>query len=879
MGENTLSVKITADIVDLQSKFAVAKAQVSGLTAEMNKLAKQSAAGILDPAGSARLQQVTGDMLHARGEAAQFAKQLNEAGISVGGFASRAKSETGGVAGAFEAMAGKVNAALAFSGVGLAIEGIRKLTEVISEAATRATEIRTMSEVLGVTTTQYQAMQVAAEEAGVTDEQLFRATEKLTQIMTDARNESGGAIEKLKMLGITNEQIRDTTFGAAEMIAFLSSQLNDGRIGAAEMAALSRELGARGAVAAQAIKELGGNTEEWRKKADAVNGLLPPQIEHLHEIGVEFGMIGRIMENTISKTVLWGADSEKAVAAASAMIPGLGALAEAFDLIKPQKIEMPGGPAGGKVHLTGAENTAADQAAQLAATHEGGAAITKDTLDAIRDQIEATKQGSAERLNLVREFYADSLAFYANDASVDKVKEAHRQLVSEEREHGEELKREAEKNASELIAVTREKASEIMAAEGLSKAAQLAAVADLYGQELLEATLTKDKRIEVERSYNESLAALRHEATAEGEAIARSDAETEIAIAKLQIDAKRAQLGAQVQAEQISARQKLEVMQSLTAQEYALDIQARENELAALANQPAEYERALNQIKELKAKQIIDMAALDDQYQRDVAKQLKEQTTLWKTAVGEIESVEGSLVSDLINRRKSMSQSLLALSGELVTKEIANDIKAFTTKTLLTNSAKALEEGGFLYHLLFQGKAAATTTTSQATQTSATIAGNSARDSAQAAAAAASKAISATTGVAQVTSDAAMAAAGAYAATAAIPFVGPVLAPEAAGVAFSDVMAFAPLASLATGAWNIPQEGLYHLHAGEAVAPETFAEGQRRSGGGFGSGGSSTHNYGDIHMSDTNMKRMLSSRAGQRMVFDGIAAAVRRGAR
>jgi hypothetical protein len=51
MGGNNLSVKITADQTDLVAKFAIAKASVSGFSAELNKLARASAAGIIDAGG------------------------------------------------------------------------------------------------------------------------------------------------------------------------------------------------------------------------------------------------------------------------------------------------------------------------------------------------------------------------------------------------------------------------------------------------------------------------------------------------------------------------------------------------------------------------------------------------------------------------------------------------------------------------------------------------------------------------------------------------------------------------------------------------------------------------------------------------------------
>lgn len=91
---SSLAIAVTADIADLQAKFAVAQATVRSLNSEMVALARQTAKGMIDPAGAARLKEVSGELLNARAQAEGFAGQAAQAGVTLQGV-SRAASESG----------------------------------------------------------------------------------------------------------------------------------------------------------------------------------------------------------------------------------------------------------------------------------------------------------------------------------------------------------------------------------------------------------------------------------------------------------------------------------------------------------------------------------------------------------------------------------------------------------------------------------------------------------------------------------------------------------------------------------------------------------------------------------------------------------------
>jgi hypothetical protein len=95
-----------------------------------------------------------------------------------------------------------------------------------------------------------------------------------------------------------------------------------------------------------------------------------------------------------------------------------------------------------------------------------------------------------------------------------------------------------------------------------------------------------------------------------------------------------------------------------------------------------------------------------------------------------------------------------------------------------------------------------------------------------------------TSGVAQVMSNAAVAGSAAFASIAAIPIVGPMMAPGAAAAAYAATSAFAPLASARNG-YDIPAgvNPLTQLHEKEMVLPAAQADAVRNMAEGNGGGG------------------------------------------
>ena len=201
----------------------------------------------------------------------------------------------------------------------------------------------------------------------------------------------------------------------------------------------------------------------------------------------------------------------------------------------------------------------------------------------------------------------------------------------------------------------------------------------------------------------------------------------------------------------------------------------------------------------------------------------------WRGMLHEIDSAEDVFVRDILMRRQSLSWSLTDMAARLVEQEIANDLKYFTNYAILSalgvNTDRLASQEGLLAHLLMESS-----------KTSATTAGVAARSTAEAEGAGASLIAQLGNAVKSIAIDAGQTFAGIFA------FLSPMMGPAAVGPAAAgaaEVYAAAgSIAAFDVGAWQIPQDMLGVLHAGETVVPESFATGLRAAVGGSGDGAS-----------------------------------------
>ena len=127
-----------------------------------------------------------------------------------------------------------------------------------------------------------------------------------------------------------------------------------------------------------------------------------------------------------------------------------------------------------------------------------------------------------------------------------------------------------------------------------------------------------------------------------------------------------------------------------------------------------------------------------------------------------------------------------------------------------------------------------------------------------------------TAGLSTISAHAGEAASGAYAATAAIPYVGPALAPAAAATAFMGAMSYSAALS-AAGGYDIPSgiAPVTQLHQREMVLPASLADGLRDiiAGGATGGRGMTVH----IHALDQHsVRKFMDNPENQRAMYGAV---------
>jgi len=288
---------------------------------------------------------------------------------------------------------------------------------------------------------------------------------------------------------------------------------------------------------------------------------------------------------------------------------------------------------------------------------------------------------------------------------------------------------------------------------------------------------------------------------------------------------------------------------------YELKKNALMAELALDNLKPEEKLKINNELKQIEAEYLGQDETAQAQYARRVADINRQQAEAamagWKEITSQLSSTLASTFQGLWTRSTTLAQALLNMADQMVFRlvdiglragqqQLENWIRVHilkqrmddaevlhkqvneAAKTAIVLSGTGVQTGAHVAaggtEMAIHAATTASKVASEAIQTGAAVTGATTQT-----------AVAAVAGTTEIGTNAAVAAAGAYKSTVVIPFIGPVAAPVAAGLALAAVLGFASLISARGGQGEVSDDGqLSVLHKKEMVLPEKFAVPLRR---------------------------------------------------
>lgn len=310
----------------------------------------------------------------------------------------------------------------------------------------------------------------------------------------------------------------------------------------------------------------------------------------------------------------------------------------------------------------------------------------------------------------------------------------------------------------------------------------------------------------------ELFAQIAREKAAEELAQGKATAEGVMQAAKVAIESKKVQLDQEVTLGQISQGKELELRKAFLPQEMALEAQAVEAELKNDQLKLSEKIKLQNQLQQIHAKEALEEQKINNQSALTWKKHIDGMTSQWTDGIQ-------AMLNHTMSFHDGMRKAMLSIGDYW---------------------EKAIIQMGLDWA---KGQALALMKTL-------------------------------TTNAATVTSQAGVAGANAIASTAAIPIVGPELAPAAGIEATSQVLAMMGLAS-AEGGWDrVPSDQIAQIHKNEMILPAHIAEPVRQMAASGGGGGQAVH----IHAMDAkSVMKFFQKGSNQAALMRGLSGALRSG--
>ena len=272
---------------------------------------------------------------------------------------------------------------------------------------------------------------------------------------------------------------------------------------------------------------------------------------------------------------------------------------------------------------------------------------------------------------------------------------------------------------------------------------------------------------------------------------------------------------------QISDQEELAALRVLEEKKYQIEVQAQQDKIALTKEEGAARQQQLNELAKMQEKHDAEVSKMDAQSVLAVKKN-------WDTMLGAVSGAFEQSINGMIMGTQTLQKAVANIGQAILGEFVKIGAKKIT---------------GWIAN--------------EATMTAATVAGTTARGAAETAGASQSMAIGGMTAVKGILNSAWETMANVYKSIAAIPFVGPALAPVAAAGAFGVVAGMAgSIASSAGGEWQVPADRLNLVHKNETILPAHIAGPLRDM---VSNGGNSNSGGHTINISATDTQDVLRS--------------------
>jgi hypothetical protein len=809
MSGRGLEVKITADVIDLQTKLAIANAEYKANGAAMQKLAK-STVGASDEI-KASLNPMLVQQQALLNDSASRVKNLKAqvvnlgtASEATGGMFGRLTAGVTGVGEKVEAVRAKLavfqTAVSSISELMAAGFGVDMVAEQIGKVAEMGEQYAHLTQQTGATTMQLGGLRLAAMETGTDFDNFGNAMRSLgMQMQMALTNPASKAAQAFRAAAVTITDSSGHLLPVVDVFAAISQSLNNFQDGTEKTALAGDMLGTRfGTTLVPMMNQVGAGFDQLQEKAQS------------------YGLV--MSQDAIDNSEKF----KQAQADVTAALVGLRNQIVASNL--------PAFTALDEVFVTSAQKGGAlsDVGGVLEYSLKGLADITVAVVTALDDLFTAADTAGHTIGDMAVEVVAAgealtghfALALQTAKAGVDDLATSYEHLghvfmanerlftATETALFSDIPVRAANPDLTKMIAPGLSGGIGVGGHQGAGGAdpAMLGDNIDTSGVDSSDGAGGGSTRVAKAQTTENKITQ-----------IASATAEAQKQIASSQYDEQVAIWETQVAQGKMTKAQEIQDEIAAQAVIYQSDLNEAQKEAALDVAGTAAKAKALDDVQVLTAQHNAEMARMHteliSQEMMDTKRLLDEQNkaaaatqAAWQKAFQPITQAVDASVNGVIQGTQTMQQAEMKAAQSIALAFIdaeAKKLEAFTVGEIQILARAVMTETGM---------------------TAATVAGESARLTAKTTAAATGKAVDTALTAAQINKNAATAATGAYAAVAPIPYVGPVLAPIAAATAFAGVMAYDVLS--ASGGLEIGPgvNPLVQLHENETVLPAYIAK-------------------------------------------------------